>query len=162
MAKYEIFSKRQKILRGDVPDVFTYDRIPLPLRVQVIHIWGDTLGHQKNYPDMAGETYTALHDKLCREYGCFDLVDESYVSAEDKLRKYLETCGTENALDVIELSFRYIDTLLRDGNARYRLGSITGAAEAIDELNERFRWHGVGYQFESGLIIRVDSAVSPL
>jgi hypothetical protein len=28
---------------------------------------------------------------------------------------------------------------------------------AIEELNERFRWHGIGYQYESGLIIRVDS-----
>jgi hypothetical protein len=155
--KYEIFSKRQKVLRGEVPDVFTYDRIPQPLRVQVIHIWGDTIGNQQNYVNLAADTYSSIHDELCREYGCFSLIDENYLSAEDKLRKYLGTCGTENALDVIELSFRYIDLLMRNDGARYQLGSKLGADEAISELNDRFRWHGVGYQFESRLIIRVDS-----
>jgi hypothetical protein len=46
MAHHEIFSKRQKRLRGEVPDVFSYEQIPGQLRVQVIHIWGDTIGHE--------------------------------------------------------------------------------------------------------------------
>ncbi|NJL59598.1 MAG: hypothetical protein HC887_08105 [Desulfobacteraceae bacterium] len=29
--------------------------------------------------------------------------------------------------------------------------------DAIDELNSRFKEHGVGYQYESGELIRVDS-----
>ncbi len=40
----DIFSKRQKILRGEVPDVYQYDSIPEPLRVQIIHIMTDGLG----------------------------------------------------------------------------------------------------------------------
>jgi hypothetical protein len=44
LAIYDLYSKRQKKLRGEVPDVYTYDEIPEPLRVQILHIWQDTLG----------------------------------------------------------------------------------------------------------------------
>lgn len=158
VAKYEIFSKRQKRLRGEVPDVYTYDRIPPELRVQVIHIWGDTLGHDDTRRNRSAEIYTWIHDQLCREYGLLELVNEPYTTPENKLRMFLGVCKTEQALDVIELSFRYINILLPNANERYRLGNpSTSADEATAELNERFRWHGVGYQFESGFIIRVDS-----
>jgi hypothetical protein len=46
MGIIDLFSKRQKKLRGEVPDVYTYDRILQPLRVQVIHIWRETLGDE--------------------------------------------------------------------------------------------------------------------
>ena len=51
---FDIFSKRQKKLRGEVPDVYTYDSIPEPLRVQIIHIWNGTLNrtaYQSNRRD---------------------------------------------------------------------------------------------------------------
>ena len=32
MAIFDLFSKRQKALRGDVPDVYTYDDLPNSLR----------------------------------------------------------------------------------------------------------------------------------
>lgn len=38
MKIYELFSKRQKRLRGEVPDVYQYETIPPELRVQVVHI----------------------------------------------------------------------------------------------------------------------------
>jgi hypothetical protein len=41
---FDIFSKRQKELRGELPDVYTYDQIPAQLRVQVVYIWGEALG----------------------------------------------------------------------------------------------------------------------
>ncbi len=44
MKDYELFSKRQKRLRGEVPDVYQYETIPQELRVQVVHIWRDVLG----------------------------------------------------------------------------------------------------------------------
>ena len=44
MKIYNLFSKRQKRLRGDVPDVYQYETIPHELRVQVVHIWNDVWG----------------------------------------------------------------------------------------------------------------------
>jgi len=154
--RYEIFSHRRKKQRGE-PDVFQYDHISTELRIQVIHIWGDTLGH--GVSDYGGnrseQVYKMIHDRLCRDYGCFHLADNPYETAENKLRTFLGKCNTEQALDVIELSFRFISQVVP--NESYGLGSTMSAEAAIAELNKWFRWHGVGYQFESGLIVRVDS-----
>lgn len=38
--RYELFSKRQKRFRGEVPDVYQYEVIPQGLRVEVVYIWG--------------------------------------------------------------------------------------------------------------------------
>lgn len=44
---FDLFSKRQKKLRGDVPDVYVYDNIPNALRVQIIHIWSDSFSRSQ-------------------------------------------------------------------------------------------------------------------
>ena len=44
MTVFDIFSKRQKRLRGEAPDVYKYDEIPPHLRVQIIHFWDDAIG----------------------------------------------------------------------------------------------------------------------
>ncbi len=158
MSAYELFSKRQKRLHGELPDVYSYDVIPPELRVQVIHIWGDTLGRSV-HNSSSRQLYGGIHNYLCREYGCFYLGSRPYDDHETRLSGFLQTCTTEEALDVIEISFRVIDKELRGGNMYYAVNASIRADTAIKELNERFRWHGVGYQFESGLIIRVDSQI---
>jgi hypothetical protein len=48
MPIFDLFSKRQKRLRGEVPGVYTYDQIPQTLRVQIVHIIRDAKGkHHK-------------------------------------------------------------------------------------------------------------------
>ena len=79
MAIFDLFSKRQKTLRGDIPDVYTYDNLPNALRVQIIHIWSDALGSDENYYDHyecgpnVQAAYKFIIDTLCREYGFFQL-----------------------------------------------------------------------------------------
>ena len=72
MSIFELFSKRQKRLRGEVHDVYQYEEIPEKFRVQVVHIVKDTIG-QDNYEDWASHTYKMIHETLCREYGVFTL-----------------------------------------------------------------------------------------
>ena len=48
MAIFDLFSKRQKKLRGEAPDVYSYDEIPNALRVQIVHIWQDVLGNNQD------------------------------------------------------------------------------------------------------------------
>ena len=38
MAIFDLFSKRQRRARGEVPDVYVYDKLPQELRVQIVHI----------------------------------------------------------------------------------------------------------------------------
>lgn len=59
-------------------------------------------------------------------------------------------------LDVLELSFRVVNTYIREFGGIIRGASVL-PDDAIVELNQRFNEQGIGYQFESGEIIRMDS-----
>src|SRR5258708_40102888 len=68
MATFPLYSKRQKQLRGEVPDVYVYDTFPNPFRVQVVHIWQDTLGNLDQYHDLycqVSSTYEFIVQTLC-------------------------------------------------------------------------------------------------
>jgi hypothetical protein len=167
MGIFDLFSKRQKKLRGEVPDVYAYDKIPHPLRVQIVHIWKDTLGnfdeYNEQYNTNAFEAYKLVIETLCREYGLFklpgakDYGDRNYFS--ELINFVLQEEDTERVLDAIELSFRVIDRLTRNFNYLHRREASEYADKAIEELNGRFQEHGVGFQFIDREIIRVDSTL---
>ena len=71
MKDYELFSKRQKRLRGEVPDIYQYEIIPQELRVQIVHIWQAVL--RDRYTDDARQVYELLHQELSYAYGKFTL-----------------------------------------------------------------------------------------
>lgn len=153
----DIFSKRQKKLRGEVPDVYVYDDVPNPLRVQIIKIWWNNLGSQDQYNDYSEHgkevilIYRSIVETLCQEYGVFQLpASEAPLGDRNFLIElasfFLEQEDVEKALDAVELSFQIIDRYTR--------------YDAIEELNNRFKEHGVGYQFTNGQIIRIDSELT--
>jgi hypothetical protein len=53
-----LFSKRQKVLRKEVPDVYEYDQIPDPLRVQITHILYDLVGHPTQFDSASEQSRT--------------------------------------------------------------------------------------------------------
>ena len=177
----DLFSKRKS--RGEVPDVYKYESIPRELRVQVIHILQDAYGEHFYYDPESGiveeyeywdeyrelpqycgpspsivERYNFIHGTLCRGYGTFTLGerDASTKAILAVMNFFLDTHETEKAIDVIELSFQQIDQYV--SYIPHELENVrTSSDEAIAELNHRFLEHGVGYQYESGQVIRVDS-----
>lgn len=146
MAVFDLFSKRQKRLRGDVPDVYVYDDIPNHLRVQIVHIWSRTIGNINQYDKIS--------DILCQEYGYFQLPGESHPNNRyhELVGFFLREKDVERVLDVVEVSFQLIDEATR---SFYDESQI--ADDAVKDLNARFREHGVGFQFNGGQIVRVDS-----
>jgi hypothetical protein len=150
MTVFNIFSKRQKKLRGETPEIFTYDNLPQELRVQIIHIIKDAVGTQKNYTEnYPKRVYDFICSSLSREYGRFSLTD-----TED----YSENQNNEEAIDIIEFCFKYINSVIRKTNSYTTYTKVEASPEdAISELNQRFKEHGIGYQFEGNEIIRVDS-----
>ncbi len=48
----------------------------------------------------------------------------------------------------------------KDYNYRHTTTRKLDSDDAIEELNTRFKEHGIGYQFESGEVLRVDSEFS--
>jgi len=159
MAVFDLFSKRQKRLRGEVPDVYQYDDIPIPLRVQIAHIMNDALGNHRTEQTL--KSFQFIHDTLCREYGKFSLSEEASYRGieyiEDVIKFMLKSTEVEEVIDVVDLGFWLIDSYYRLENIQHFTRPKITPDEAIDELNARFREHGVGYQYESGKIIRVDS-----
>jgi len=157
-----LFSKRQKKLLGEVADVYSYEDLPNPLRVQIVHIWKDTLGEAKQYWE--GEVrhaYEFIVETLCREYGLFKLPGANEYGDREYILElanfFLREKDVEKALDAIELSFKVIDRSTRNYGYLCRNNASERADNAISELNSRFKEHGIGFQFVNGEIIRVDS-----
>ena len=162
LAIFDLFSKRQKMIRGEVPDVYVYDKLPQPLRVQIVHIWTDTLGQGEQYWNgQVKQSYEFIVNTLCREYGLFQLPgakgygDREFIT--ELVNFFLQSDDIEKALDAIELSFRVIDRVTRSWEYLRRNDANERADQAISELNNRFKEHGIGFQFVEGEIVRVDS-----
>jgi hypothetical protein len=68
------------------------------------------------------------------------------------------TSPTEDALDIIEFTFAFLDRDLRRMSDYERADfRLVHPSQAIEELNHRFREHGIGYEFLDCEIIRIDS-----
>ena len=154
---FDLFSKRQKRARGEMPDVYVYDDLPQPLRVQIVHIINDAFG-EDSYASHARAAYEFVKQTLCREFGVFELVEYPKSDQDSVFTFFLKQESVEHALDVVELFFKVIQICIGQNQSyQYYTTRKLEPAAAVAELNERFKEHGVGYQFESGEIIRVDS-----
>ena len=138
MAVLNLYSKRKRAAaNAGKPEVYRYDNLPPPLRAQIVHLWNDLLGAYDRY----GNTWQLLHDLMAREKGLLELGVVG--NSRERCVQYFTIANLDDALDMIELSFGNLDPQEH--------------AEAIEELNQRFREHGVGYQLSGSQIIRVDS-----
>ncbi len=158
MGVFDLFSKRQKRARGEVPDVYVYNQIPDVLRAQIVHIIDDTFGVD-DYGRQSENAYEIVHDALCREYGLFELKRHSLSKKEGLFNYFLEEKSLEKSIDLIELSFKVMIHVIKENyyNFNNNVRCKMNPDDAVEELNQRFKEHGVGYQFVSGEIIRVDS-----
>lgn len=159
MAIFELFSKRQKKLRGDMPDVYIYEEIPQSLRVQIVHIIRDTFGEDKYSSDSSSSAYQYIHKTLCKEYGVFALKQHARSDAEAVLDYFLSCDDYERCLDIIEFTFRIIQNYVTENYYNYKQCTTSSQEpdDAVEELNKRFKENGFGYEFASGELIRIDS-----
>lgn len=169
MPIFDLYSKRKKRQLGDVPDVYVYDIIPNGLKIQIVHIWEDALGNPEKDHDNNNRMmplYQELIEILRREYQVFKLSPQTFDRndkqyAYPELREYfLATNDTDRVLDIIEMTFMAIDKITRDYEYLSRSESDKIANSAIDELNRRFKEHGIGYFYSDGIIGRIDSELT--
>ena len=163
MAVFDLYSKRQKRARGEMPDVYVYDNLPKTLRVQIVQIISDAFGedirnevYRRYEYRLSKKLYDFAVDVLCREFGVFELVQGVSSSRDSLFKFFLAEGDIDRALDVVELCFNLMKDKIDYNYKRVTKVKIDPDA-AILELNERFKEHGVGYLFVSGEIIRVDS-----
>lgn len=161
MGILDLFSKRKaREARGGQPDVYQYDELPRGFRVQVVHIWMRAIGSYQPYShtgQVERPLWLQIEQAIAEEHSLFRLGDE--IEAVDRCANYfLDRTDTFKALDVLEVTFGKIDRVIRP-----RAHMVLGASiqqhpdDAIEDLNARFREHGIGYQYAGGQIIRIDS-----
>lgn len=160
MPLHELFSKsKEKAARKNKPVVFHYDELPEKFRVQVFHIWKIAIGPYGNYSS-GKDIWEATHDHLCRELGLLTLGNPENPAAA--CIQFLQNAKTDHVLDIIQVSFNFIERKFGMYNVdpnwmRNQAGLSCTPDMAIKELNLRFFENDLGYQYQNGLIIRVDT-----
>jgi len=148
-----IFFKRQRQARGEVPDVYQYEELPDPLRGQLCHLFDDIFRRPSNELTQYGLSCPNIAqyvvEYLCREMGVFQLAEDPYPSHVSNYRDY------EKELKIFLLQENDAELVLSAVEEIFVL--INPGSKLLVELNSRFREHGVGYQFEDGRILRIDS-----
>ncbi len=160
MVAKEIFWKRQKRIRNEFPDVYQYDTLPNEFKVQVIQLWREELCQITGDPF---EYFGKAVKTLRREFGVWRLPPTDQNAGqnyETELSNFFWTeTDIEKALSAIELTF--VEHSIINHDIPFLTNrQITGLNGAVDELNQRFREHGIGFQLESEKIIRIDSEFS--
>lgn len=163
----DIFSRRKKQAAQSAPDPYQYDDLPEPVRIQIVHIWNTAIGpyhvftgDEWSTPTNNNDSWDYIRDGLCREKGFRSLANNRDAKL-DCITFFESESNIDDVLDIIELSFRVIWQNSKNIQSHYlkNMGVTQFASDAIGELNFRLRQASVGYQFESGNLIRVDSAV---
>ena len=155
MKIFKLFSKRLIDQKDKLKDNLKYDFLPEQLKVKIIFIIRDSVGNSHFVT-----SYKIIFDQICREYGVFQLgLDFGNTPQEQIFNFFLKTKEIEKQIDIIEIIFRFIDSIVRNNYASYSYhnGTILNADDAIFELNERFKEHNIGYEFKAGEIIKIDS-----
>ena len=163
MAIFNLFSKRQRKLGKRNSDIYNYEEIPYKLRVQIIYILKDIIGDYREHSGTAEELGRVVSEIFCRENGFLQLptykgphrdINPNLVAL---FNHFLESNDILVQLDIIELSFRFIDRMTRDRYENVAPEKTKRIDNAIWELNKRLQDESIGYQYESGEIIRIDS-----
>lgn len=166
--RIDLYSTRARLAtRQKGADVYQYEQIQKPVRVQLVQIFVAALGPseltQASYMRRSkrGEsqsTWDTIHMVVCREFGRHTL-SNNRDSMDDLLSFFEHSATTEECLDILEVICRFIEnwaSKLQEYDVE-RYAITQSANDAIDEVNHRLRRGGIGFQYESGDIVRVDS-----
>jgi hypothetical protein len=161
MAVWDLFSKREKARQNaGKEDVFRYDVLPRELRIQIMHIWKDALGNFDHFSRVGHDYFwwwQVIHKAFLREKSKFHLHDPKLLPYYDIYNYFLD-CSDIDALDLVEVTFRMVNLAVGDLEQYERDQlHLIHPDQAIDELNQRFREHGIGYEFTGNELIRIDS-----
>lgn len=159
MALLDLFSKRQRRSRGEVPEVYLYDKFPQGLRIQIVHILREVIGPMTYSSGIPDKICKQIHDGLAREYGVYQLTQNNEYADDMLFNFFVNIANIEQAFDVVEYAFSIVAGNSRQLNYGYRGGSSVSVETAVAELNARFQEQAIGFRFESGQLIRIDSEV---
>jgi hypothetical protein len=144
---WEKFSLRQKKLRGEVTDVFVYDRVPKALRAQICHLLARCLGDEVDEYSNLNQAYIALRQQIAEELGRFGIGNPNRRSQSSIFEFFVDEASDQEALDIIDLAFSDV-VRFHDFKPRLVQFNVTESVQsAVATLNRRFLEHQLGYTF---------------
>jgi hypothetical protein len=171
MPVFETYASRAAAAaRVGTRDVYKYDALPAFLRKQISQIFTDCIGPGWNRPRVryfddeprnANATWSQIAKVMDREVKSFALPETHdsyhYGHCMTYLRDSDDVTGVLSLVEICALVMANLPKNDPGAQKRYAQGATARSEEGIVELNQRFLQAGVGYQFENGQIIRVDS-----
>ena len=164
MPIFDTFAKRMKRIRdAGKPVIYKYDELPQPLRVQIAHILRDTIEEIQYGPKpkhigvgRIDEMWRLIHNAVAKERGEFVLGNKKLHNGYYDLCTsfLLEESDFEQVMSLVGIAFEFMDLRLMTAFNHRDRQLIDGA---IAELNQRFQEHSIGWQYQAGQIVRVDS-----
>jgi hypothetical protein len=155
MAIVDLYSKRRKRALGQLPDIVSYNEFPPAFRNQLCYLIYDALGDADTHDRSRSSqrAYEIVVEILRREHGRILLTATGSMGSFLDLHAFVrQEMDVDLVLDAVELVIRVCEV----GPAPHD-DHAARAVEVAEELNVRFKEHGLGYQYESGEIIRTDS-----
>lgn len=162
MAILDIFSKRPRRL----PDVYQHETLPERLRMQIVYVVDEMFTPRAGAwlglgaDDIKRGVYDQLHYHLAKEYGVSRLAAgigmPNGADSVQRVQHVIRRARVGQVLDVVEvalhLAFEYL--------AKRREFGLAHPQASVDELNQRFGQHGVGYQIVGTKAVKTGSRPS--
>jgi AbiJ N-terminal domain 4 len=165
VAVFETYASRlRRTESAGQPDVYVYDDLPPFLRKQLSQIFTCCIGpgynpglYDMSAPPNANKYWTAIAELLDREIPTFGRF--ATATAHEWCMAYLKSSDDlPGVLSLIEVCCRMMEQTTKEpGHALSSRGVRQRPADGLEEVNIRFKNARVGYQFEAGDIVRVDS-----
>ncbi len=148
-----LYSRRYKKENGLFPDVFTYDLMPEKLKITLSKIFKRTIIEcseiERNPLDFF---YEIFHEIICEEHSLKVIGNPHYSYETRILNFFIEEHDLFINLNILNLVLNLLSEL---ASSSYRINK--DFLSYLQEINQRMLEHGFGYQYEDGLLIRIDS-----
>ncbi|TOG28088.1 hypothetical protein CGJ04_23915 [Vibrio parahaemolyticus] len=160
----ELYSTRNKTI---YPDVYQYEVASRKLRVQIVKIIFDSFGEEpefwhvgRKYGSAAHFTFCDIFDLISKEYGVQEILGWSSGSHNWVQDVLLNESNLDKFLDLVEVLCTFLLTQVKNNFRKYREESKAKQKpeDAVDEINERMKRGGFGFEYVDGVIIRVDQS----
>ncbi len=149
-----LYSRRHKKENNLFPDVFTYDPMPEKLKITLYKVFNNAIeqcAKLESYPNNhVNHFYEFIHDAICEEHS-FHYLENDYASYQSRVLAFFNSNNDILInLDILNLVLK----IIHETSKKYNGAKLI---EYIHIINQRMLEHGFGYQYEDGLLIRIDT-----
>ncbi len=155
MVILNLYSNRIKAEKANKNDVYIYDCFSKELKIQIFFIIRNLLETIYKYCSKDREDlWISIYYIVSKEWGK-KFLDPNPLNFIDRFESYIVKKDNkyEHVLDRV-IGIRI--TILSKVDPNYKFNNDKFLIGLIEELNKRFLYAGVGYQYENGEIIRID------